>query len=125
VYRYEVVDEGSEFLGKVDFAESELELKRGHTYRVRMNDVQAMPRIVDLVEEVEEDLTRLIDALLETGQPATAREVADVMARAGREMKVDAVKRRLDRLEADSGIVTRLRSVTHGRAYVYTLTRVE
>lgn len=122
-YRYEVVDEGSPFLGKVDFAESEFELKRGHTYLVRMNVVQATPRIVDLLEEVEEDLGPLVDALQRIGQPATAREVTDVLGHTGREMKVDAVKRRLDRLAEDSEMVTRLRSVTHGRAYVYALTR--
>ena len=118
-YRYEVVDEGSPFFGKVDFAESELELKRGHTYSVGMNDVQATPRIVDLFEVVEEDLAPLVDALQRIGQPATAREVADMLGQAGREMKVDAVKRRLDRLAEESEVVTRLRSVTHGRAYVY------
>lgn len=121
-YRYEVVDEESPYFGKVDFAESELELKRGHTYLVRMNDVQATPRIVDLLEEVEEDLSPLIDALQRIGEPATAREVADALGEAGREMKVEAVKRRLDRLADESGMVTRLRSVTHGRAFVYALT---
>lgn len=124
-YRYEVLDEHSPYHGKVDFAESELELKRGHTYLVRMNDVQATPRIVDLLEEIEEDQGPLVDALQRIGQPATAREVADVLAQTGREIKVDAVKRRLDRLAEDSETVTRLRSVTHGRAYVYALTRDE
>lgn len=121
-YRYEVVDEASPYFGKVDFVESDLELKRGHTYRVRMNDVQASPRIENLLEEVEEDLSAFIDALRKIGEPATAREVADVIGQAGEEMKVDAVKRRLDRLVEDSGVVTRLRSVTHGRAYVYAVT---
>lgn len=120
-YRYEVVDVASPYFGRVDFAESDLDLARGHTYVVRMNDVQATPRIVERVEEIEEDLRPLTDALRRIGQPATAREVADVLGKAGREMKVDAVKRRLDRLVQDSEVVTRLRSVTHGRAYVYAL----
>lgn len=120
-YRYEVVHEESPYFGKVDFAESELELKRGHTYSVRMNDAQTTPRIVELIEEVEEDLTPLIDTLRTIGEPASAREVAERLAKAGREMKVDAVKRRLDRL-AEESMVTRLRSVSHGRAYVYALT---
>lgn len=125
-YRYEVVDEDSSYRGKIDFAESELELKRGHTYLVRMNDVQAAPRIVELMGEVEEDLSPFIDALRRLGRPATAREVADVLGQGGgREMKVDAVRRRLDRLAEDTGTVTRLRSVTRGRAYVYALVRDE
>lgn len=124
-YRYEVVAESSPFFGKVAFSESELELKRGHTYLVRMNDVQATPRIVELLEEVEEDLTPFIEALKRIGSPATAREVADALGRAGKEIKVDAVKRRLDRLVDADGAVTRLRSVTHGRAYVYAITETE
>lgn len=121
-YRYEVVDANSPYFGRVDFAESELELSRGHAYVVRMNDVQANPRIVERVEEIEEDLRPLTDALRRLGHPATAREVADALIKTGREMKVDAVKRRLDRLAEDAEGVTRLRSVTHGRAYVYALT---
>jgi len=118
-YRFEVIDEESPYFGKVDFAESELELKRGHMYLVCMNDVPATPRIVDLVEELEENLGPLVDALRKVGHPATAREVADALGKAGTEMSTDAVKRRLDRLAEDSEMVMRLRSVTKGRAYVY------
>lgn len=120
-YRYEVVDEGSAYAGKVDFAEAELVLKRGHSYSVVMNANQAAPRFVDVIEEVEEDLGPLVDALRAIAHPASAREVAVEMAREGREMKVDAVKRRLDRLaEGDAG-VTRLRSATRGMPYVYAI----
>jgi ribonuclease HI len=93
-YRYEVVDEGSPYVGKVDFAESDLELTRGHSYLVTMNDIQATPRIVDVIEEVEENLGPFIDALRTIGYPASAREVAEALAQSGIEMSVDAVKRR-------------------------------
>lgn len=39
-YKYEVVDEGGPYFEKVDWAESDHVLKRGHTYSVRMNDLQ-------------------------------------------------------------------------------------
>lgn len=120
-YRYEVVDEGSPYVGKVDFAESDLELKRGDSYLVTMNEIQATPRIVDVIEEVEEDLAPLIDALRTIGHSASARGVAEALAHSGSEMSVDAVKRRLDRLVEDSAGVTRLRSATRGRAYVYAI----
>lgn len=120
-YRYEVIDEDSPYVGKVDFAESDLQLKRGHSYLVTMNDTQAAPRIVDVIEEIEEDLAPLKDALQKLARPATAREVTDIMAQDGMEMNVDAVRRRLDRLVEESNGVTRLRSVARGRAYVYAL----
>lgn len=107
--------------GKVDFAESDLALKRGHSYSVTMNDAQASPRIVSVIEEVEEDLGPLLAALRSIGYPASAREVAEALARSGTDMKVDAVKRRLDRLVEDSAGVTRLRSATRGRAHVYAI----
>ena len=124
-YRYEVVDNESPYFEKLDFAESELLLKRGHTYRVRMNDVQATPRIVDLIEEIEEDLSPLVEALRTIGHPATAREVAGTLARSGSEMSPDAVRRRLDRLSQEAGEVTRVRSLTRGRAYIYAIGREE
>lgn len=117
-YRYEVMNEDSPFFGKVDFSESELELKRGHTYRVRMNEDQAAPRIIELIDEIEEDLTPLLDTLGAIRRPASAREVAEALASAGREMKVDAVKRRLDGL-VEAGEITRLRSLGKGKPYVY------
>lgn len=117
-YRYEVMDEDSPFFGKVDFSESELELKRGHAYRVRMNEDQAATRIVELIDEIEEDLTPLLDTLRAIGGPASAREVAEAFAKAGREMKADAVKRRLDGL-VEAGEITRLRSLGKGKPYVY------
>jgi len=120
-YRYEVVDEDSRYAGKVDFAESDLGLKRGHSYRVTMNATPATPRIVDLIEEVEEDLSPVLEALRSIGYPVSAREVAEALAEGGSEMKVDAVKRRLDRLAEESVGVTRLRSATRGRAYVYAI----
>lgn len=124
-YRYEVVDDDSPYLGKVDFAESELELKRGHSYLVKMNDIPASPRIMDVIEEVEEDLSPLIEALRTIGTAASARQVADALSQSGKEMKVDAVKRRLDKLASEDEVVTRLRSISPGRAYVYALTQEE
>jgi ribonuclease HI len=52
-YRYEVVDEESEFFEKVDFvfAERHVALRAGHTYEVRFNEDTAAPRIVEVLAE--------------------------------------------------------------------------
>lgn len=119
-YKYEVVDEGNPYHGKVDWAESELELKRGHSYVVQMNDVQENPRIEDLLEEVEEDLAPCLDALKAIGRPATANEVADSLEKTqGISLQSDGVRRRLDRLVNESGSLKRARSSKVGRPYLY------
>lgn len=118
-YKYEVVDESSQFFRKVDWAESELSLKRGHTYSVRMNVLRASPRIEELLDEVEEDLTPFLDALDRIGRPATAREVHEGLKASRFSGSADAVRRRLDRLVDEEERVARTRGPGPGRPYVY------
>lgn len=120
LYRYEVLDEQSSFLGNMDQAESTLNLARGHTYRVKVNEDTSNPQIVAVIEEIEEDLTPCIHALTELGRPATAREVADALGTQGIELSAEAAKRRLDGLVEEEW-VTRLRSLQPGRPYFYSL----
>jgi ribonuclease HI len=119
LYRYEVVDEGSPFLGNVDQAESTISLARGHTYRVLMSQNSSHPQIVDLIEELEEDLGPYLDALEAIGRPATGREVL-IYLRGGsdHELSADATRRRLERL-VEEGKVRRQRASTTGRPYMY------
>ena len=115
---YEVVEQGSPFFGKVDWAESDVDLKPGGTFIVRFNDTQENPRIEESVQEVEEDLTPYLDALRKLGKPSTAKLVADELTRAERPMTADAVRRRLDRLDSLDQ-VRRARDRSVGRPYVY------
>lgn len=119
-YKYEVVDVASPFLGKVDWAESELGLKQGRTYLVRMNDVQGNPRIEELVHEIEEDLTPYVDALKALAAPSTAQQVTRHLAQRNIVMSPDDVRRRLNRLVGLG--VGRERAWTKGRPYVYEVT---
>lgn len=52
---YTVESEDSRFHGCADviYCNPELPVKRGHSYLVRVNDSQALPRIVELIAEVE------------------------------------------------------------------------
>lgn len=52
-YKYEVLSLTSEFFGKVDDIFSELYLRDGHHYEVRVNTVTANPRILEMVREIE------------------------------------------------------------------------
>jgi ribonuclease HI len=120
-YKYEVVDEASAYDGKVDWAESDLHLRQGHTYIVQMDRLQANPRIEAAEQEVEEDLSSYLDALGSLGQASTAQQVADELRRVHRLVVMsDAVRRRLDRL-VGLGQVRRARDVTVGRPYLYEL----
>jgi Ribonuclease HI len=51
-YKYEVMSKASSFFGSVDVAFSELLLRAGHTYYVRMNNNSKNPRIEKLFREV-------------------------------------------------------------------------
>jgi hypothetical protein len=120
-YKYEVVEDENPFRGNVDWATSEAHLKPGHTYIVRMNDQQENPRIEELLDEVEEDLTPYIEALKALGQPSTAQQIAKRLALVtGVAMTSDAVKRRLDQL-VESDQVFPARSKAAGRPYLYQL----
>lgn len=118
-YKYEVADDASPYRGKVDWAESSLELKRGHTYSVRVNEPPENPRFIELLEEIEEDLTPYIGALKVLGRASSAQEVVDELRRSfDAAPSREAVRRRLDRL-VEEGKVTRSRASTSGRPYVY------
>lgn len=118
-YKYEDVDEESPYYEKVDWAESDLELLRGHTYSVRMNAEQRNPRIEEVLEEVEEDLTTYLDALEAIGKPVTAQQVAEELERTkGLAVSRDAVRRRLDRLVEELGQARKVRASTAGRPYL-------
>lgn len=119
-YKYEVVDHNSPYYEKVDWAESDLELLRGHSYSVRMNAMQENPRIEEVVEEVEEDLTPYFDALKALGKPATAQQVAEEFERTnGIAVSRDALRRRLDRLVEELRQARKTRASTSGRPYLY------
>lgn len=123
-YKYEVVEEESPFHENVDRAESEIHFKPGHSYVVRMNDQQQNPRIEELLDEVQEDLTPYIEALTKLGRPSTAREVAqDLSHQKGTVVTSDAAKRRLDRL-VESGDAKPTRSKGAGRPYLYEIAGV-
>jgi ribonuclease HI len=120
-YRYEVDDAESPYHGGVAWAESEQTLAPGHTYRVRVNTVQRNPRIEEVIEEVVEDLTPYLDALVALGHPATASEIAAQLALEGTSaLPTDAVRRRLQQL-AEEGRVRGTRAIARGRPYVYEL----
>jgi ribonuclease HI len=120
-YKYEVADKESPFHGYVDWAESELHLKPGHSYLVRMNDQQENPRIEELLNEVVEDLTPYLSALKALGQPSTAQLIADQLTlMTGVAMTSAALKRRIDQL-VESGQIWPTRSKRAGRPYVYAL----
>lgn len=51
-FKYEVVSKSNPYHGKVDIAFSDLLLKDGHTYRVRMGDSTKNPRILKMYGEV-------------------------------------------------------------------------
>jgi hypothetical protein len=53
-YRYEVINDESEFFEKVDFAYAErhIGLRAGHAYDVRFNEDTAAPRIVEVLAEL-------------------------------------------------------------------------
>lgn len=121
-YKYEVVDPGSPYNERMDWAESDHNLARGHTYDVQMNDDRRNPQIETVLREVEEDLSPYIESLKAIGTPATARQVADALGEQGIEVSTDAAKRRLDRL-AEEERIARLRSLQQGRPYVYALMR--
>jgi ribonuclease HI len=118
-YKYEVVDEGSAFYNLVDWITSTDTLERGHTYRVSVNQDQGNPRIVEVLEEIEEDLSPYFTALKNLPQPATARQVSEEMVRMGFEVSPEHVKRRLDRLYVEQETVSRSRSSLAGRPFVY------
>lgn len=118
-YKYEVVDEESAFYQKVDWAESEEILKRGHTYSVRMNALQQNPHIEEVLEEIKEDLTPYVDCLKRIGKPVTVRAVVEELKKS-RELPVSpsAARRRLDRL-VDEGQASKTRASSNGRPYLY------
>lgn len=118
-YRYEVVDRKSPYFGRVDWVESRHEVKRGHTYRVRLNADQRNPRIEEVLEEIEEDLSPYVDALRTVGAPAPAAAITASLAERGlTNMSVDSVRRRLDRL-VEEGLAAKTRATGPGRPYLY------
>lgn len=52
-YKYEVLSPESEFCGKVDEIFSEVYLRDGHHYLVRVNDLTKNPRLLEMIEELE------------------------------------------------------------------------
>jgi ribonuclease HI len=54
-YKYEVLSMETESYGNVDEVFSEIPLRDGHHYEVRMNDSTANPRILELVREIERE----------------------------------------------------------------------
>lgn len=118
-YKYEVVEDGHPSQGKLDWAESHLDLKRAHIYVIRMNDQQQNPRFEELVRAIEENLTPYVDALARLGAPSTVQELAKELARiSGLQISGNTVRLRLDRLVED-GRIRRARSAGPGRPYLY------
>ena len=53
-YKYEVLPSDSPYAGKIDVIFSEILLRAHHSYRVRVCDNQKNPRIVELIEEINQ-----------------------------------------------------------------------
>jgi ribonuclease HI len=117
-YKYEVVEGGHPAFGKLDWAESDLDLQRSHTYVVRMNDEQRNPRFDELVREVEEELSPLIDTLRELARQATAHDVAGGLGATEPAADASRVRGRLDKL-VEEGKARKTQSSGPGRPYVY------
>jgi len=117
-YKYEVVEPGHESFGKVDWAESDLDLQRSRTYLVRMNDNQENPRFEELIREIEEDLTPYT-GLFTSGKALAAAEVArQVASTTGRRVTAGVARARLESL-VETGVLQRVRTTTKGRPYLY------
>lgn len=56
-YKYEVLSKDSKYYGNVDEIFSEIPLRDGHKYEVRVNENTQNPRIVELVSELKEGTT--------------------------------------------------------------------
>ena len=54
-YKYEVLSTESGFCGNVDEIFSEIHLRDGHEYEVRLNEKTENPRIVELIRELKDD----------------------------------------------------------------------
>jgi len=54
-YKYEVLSKDSKYCGSVDEIFSEIAIRDGHQYEVRVNDNTKNPRIVELVRELGND----------------------------------------------------------------------
>jgi hypothetical protein len=54
-YRFEVISADSSYFANIDFifANSALDIRPGHHYRVKVNNDTSNPRIVELVTELE------------------------------------------------------------------------
>lgn len=117
-YKYEVVESGHASFGKLDWAESDLDLQRSRTYVVRTNDKQEDPRFEELIQEVEEDLSPFMAALRDLARPATAREVAARLAATMPAVNASRVRDRLDKL-VEEGRARKARSAGAGRPNVY------
>ena len=53
-YKYEVLPSDSLYAGKVDIIYSEILLRAHHSYRVRVCNNQKNPRILELIEEINQ-----------------------------------------------------------------------
>jgi ribonuclease HI len=64
-YRYEVLSPASPYFGNLDFifADSELDIRAGHHYRVKVNTDTKNPRIVALIAELERPENSSLKAL--------------------------------------------------------------
>lgn len=123
-YKYEVMSLDSAFVGKVDWAESDLNLAAGHKYSLQMNAVQANPRFEHLLEEIEEDLTPFVDALRELARPATAKEVTESLGDAVLAAHPVRVRARLEKLVRE-GRARKVRSARRGKPYAYEPVEIE
>lgn len=52
-YRYEVVNPDSEYFEQADIMASELTMKAGHFYEVRLNREPKNPRVVEVIQEID------------------------------------------------------------------------
>lgn len=52
-YMYEVLTEGSPYYGNCDYIYSELMLRAGHHYEVRVNETPDNPRVVEVLNELD------------------------------------------------------------------------
>ncbi|TMC49639.1 MAG: hypothetical protein E6J20_17685 [Chloroflexi bacterium] len=93
----EVMLPESAYYQAVDVAETEQPLDGGHFCEVRMNLDQANPRIGQLLQEVEEDLSPFVNALRTLGEPATITQIqTEIVRSTGAPISRAAVQHRLE-----------------------------
>jgi len=66
-YRYEVINEDSKYYPNLDVFVSDLPLKEGHCYEVRLNKEPKNPRVVEIIRELDQPIPKTHRSLIADG----------------------------------------------------------